>query len=522
VKVNASPFIFGAMLLSYQPAVGYTPTTIIDVGVGSSNELIPRSQQPHFWIRPSLNQGGEITLPFFCPTNYIKIDTNAEPLRMGDLTFTVFSALQSANGAATSTVSVQVFAWAENVSLVGPTCALAMQAKDEYGQGIISGPASGIARVAKQMENVPIIGKFARATNIGASAVSGIASLFGFTNVPVLADTQPYRPGAFPQLASTTISYPVEKLTLDAKNEISIDPTAIGLPTEDSLNISNLIIKDSYITKFNWTGANAIDTLLFKSNITPNMYAMSATTIDQTPLGWISRLFTFWRGDIIFTFKIISSMYHKGRLRISFDPTGTATTNLVNTADTFSSVYTQIVDIAENNEFEVRIPYMSLRSWLECSAATLSNKYATSQTPWQTSGFTNSVNRALHNGTITIRVANRLTSPLAASNIDVLVFVRAADNFEFAGPADMNILQDSANGANVQPGYFVPQSLDEFTEDVEFPIAEQSGDTIVFGDTQKPDTHMYEVYMGEKNSFIANITTEEHVFRISCNQIWWW
>lgn len=38
---------------------------------------------------------------------------------------------------------------------------------------------------------------------------------------------------------------------------------------------------------------------------------------------------------------------------------------------------------------------------------------------------------------IQMRVVNRLTAPEASSDVDVLVFVRAADNIEFAGPNDI-------------------------------------------------------------------------------------
>jgi len=32
----------------------------------------------------------------------------------------------------------------------------------------------------------------------------------------------------------------------------------------------------------------------------------------MTPMAWLSNLFANWRGDVIFTFKIIASQYHKG------------------------------------------------------------------------------------------------------------------------------------------------------------------------------------------------------------------
>jgi hypothetical protein len=210
VLINASPFYYGAMYMGYQPLPNLTPSTIQnDTG---TRYLIPYSQRPHLWIYPQGNEAGEMTLPFFYHRNFINAQLSQEFADMGQLTFLNYTTLQSANGVSSSGVSIAIYAWAEDVKLSGPSVGLALQS-DEYGEGCVSAPASAIANAASWFEDIPIIGKFATATRIGASAVSTIASMFGFTNVPVIADTQPYRPEPFPKMANTDIGFPVEKLT---------------------------------------------------------------------------------------------------------------------------------------------------------------------------------------------------------------------------------------------------------------------------------------------------------------------
>lgn len=219
---------------------------------------------------------------------------------MGQLTFQNFTILQSANGATGAGVTIQIYAWAENVELSGPTIGLALQSKDEYGTGPISRPASAVAQVARSLKTVPVIGRYATATEIGASAVSKIAKTFGWTNVPVISDAQPLRSVPFPQMASAEIGYPVEKLTLDPKNELTVDPSAAGLPSNDELALSNFLTRESYITSFPWTQSNVSDDILWTTAVTPAMWDMNNATnglIAWTPMGLATQLFAHWKED---------------------------------------------------------------------------------------------------------------------------------------------------------------------------------------------------------------------------------
>lgn len=428
VVVNASPFYYGAMRLCYQPLPSFTPSTIInDAG---TRYFIPYSQQPGLWVKPENSEGGEMTLPFFCPRNFLRIQRASDTDDMGLLRFINYAALQSANGVTGQGVTVQVYAWAEDVVLGGPSVGLSMQALDEYGSGPVSGPASTVARYAGMAKGIPVIGKFATATEMGAKAISGIAKLFGFTNVPVIEPTQPIRPSPFPQMASCELGYPVEKLTVDSKNELTIDPSSIGLPAHDDLAIESLVTRQSYLCAATWTTTTPVDTPLFTSRVTPHMFDVTVDPqpkVYRTPMSLVSQLFRNWRGDVIFTFKFVASKYHKGRVRISYDPVNAS----VQTAgDTGSTVFNAIVDLGVENEVEFRVPYQQALAWMSNNTAlTIAEKaFTVSATPTLTlpDDFTN--------GMISMKVLTLLTAPVGTSTVPILVFVRAADNMEFANP----------------------------------------------------------------------------------------
>jgi hypothetical protein len=423
ILINASPFYYGWMKGCYQPLPNFTPTTI---SASSSKELIPYSHRPHVDIIPQQSQGGEMTLPFFYPRNWLRVGKSQDFADMGTLDFVIYAALASANGVTTQACTVQVFAWAENVTLSGPTLALSMQA-DEYGTGPVSGPASTVARLAGMVKGVPIIGKFATATEMGARAIGGIAKLFGFTNVPVIEPAQPYRQLPFPPMASPEIGYPVEKLTLDSKNELTIDPSAVGLPPDDELAIEKIVTKESYIATANWSTSDAVDVLMFSTKVTPFLFDNNGGTPNKlylTPMALVASQFQNWRGDIIFTFKVVASKYHQGRVRIAFDPWSAT---VQSTADVGSSIYNTILDLSESHEAEVRIPFQQALGWLRIDSTT-----TTAGVPFGAGPFT--IDDNAMNGIITLRVLTLLTAPVATSNCKILISARAADNLEFANP----------------------------------------------------------------------------------------
>ncbi len=431
--VNASPFYYGLMMASYFPLPNFTGAGTLTATAGT---IVSRSQRPHVMLLPSDSLGGELKLPFLYPANYLPIQAASDVAEMGLIYYDILAALQSANGVTGQSVTIQTFAWLEDVELQGPTVGLALQS--EYSRtGPISAPASAVAAVASKLTSVPFIGKFAKATEIGATALGSVASLFGFTNVPVLRDTVPYRPSPYPQLASCELGYPVEKLTVDPKNELAIDGAPLGLELEDDLQISRFVQRESILTIASWGTSDLVDAQIFRLNVSPDLHFTVANTaqdtaVYSTPMGYISRMFRHWRGDIIVRFDFIKSKYHRGRVIAAWEPRA-ATNNVASTPNTMGTVATRVMDLGSESSMEIRIPYAQAYPWL---------KNATATTAAPSMYFANNASDAsaisylkdFQNGVLTLRVMNVLTAPVASSTISVVVSVRGADNLEFANP----------------------------------------------------------------------------------------
>jgi hypothetical protein len=207
--INASPFHYGCLLASYKPLQGWIlPAQINTTLLSQDAANVGFSQLTRTYIYPQTSQGGEMTLPYLWPKEWIDATDASELSEVGTLRLCPMTPLQFANAGVGVPITLQIYAWPEELTISGPTVKLAMQSfKDEYGDsgGIISAPASAVAKIAGYLEKAPIIGPFATATNLAASGVSAFAKLFGFTNVPVIEDVKAVIPSPFPQIASPEI-----------------------------------------------------------------------------------------------------------------------------------------------------------------------------------------------------------------------------------------------------------------------------------------------------------------------------
>lgn len=484
IVVNSTPFVYGMIGYTYTPQTGLTFIN------SDGNNKICLSQRPTTWVDLSTSQGSEMVLPFFHYKNWLEIGSLQECHDFGELKIWQLVQASVANAGITSTPSVTVYGWIENVKLYGNTINLAVQSGEEkddsYPNGPVSSVASTIGNAADYFANIPIIGRFAKATSIGAKAVGAIATMFGFTNHPIITDASPIKSQPFHGLASAHISNVVDKLTLDPKNELSISPTTVGLPARDELAIADLTSRESIIATASWATTSASSTLLFASNVCPTMCEASNAVTNQwklvdTPLGMTSRMFSNWRGDIKYRFKIIKTPYHKGSLVINYDPAG----NIITTSDNNNVVQTVIVDISETDEFEIVVPYMAPQSFLRNNPVT--------QNDWAVNGGAISTYDAdYHNGRLTVRVLNNLTAPLDTASASLVVWVSCCDNFELGNPSDLRLVTTN----QYRPSPFQIQSGEETVTKTK---------RFVMGVSTLTTPHIYDVNFGERVASVREL-----------------
>jgi len=484
IMINSTPFLYGGVICTYEPLTdhGYNISTTTN-----PLQLVELTSAPHVWVFPQTNTGGEMVLPFFYDTDWLELTSASDLQAMGKLHIREAIALASANGSVGQSCTIQFYAWAEDVKLSGPTFESAVQSGwssvgtkvfkaatskglDEYAKKPISSIASTIAAMARPLTKIPTIGIFAKATEIGASAVGSIASLFGFTNPPNIVDVLPVRNVPYHAMNSGSIKVPAETLALDPKQELCVDPRTVGLSEEDEMAISYIAGREAYVGEFNWDTTDAPEVDLFNIPVGPTNYqvmpnATSGYEYAMTPACMLSQNFKYWRGDIIFRFKFIASKYHCGRIRLVWDPKANLNTVPANTNTSLN----RIVDISEETDVEVRIPFNQARHFLECPDLQIYEYLGV-----KGSIIGNYYNKELFNGNFHGYVLNSLSAPETTAGITVLMFARMAPNAEFTVPIA------KLDGSH---SYFAPQSGDMIS------ISGASND--------ETDQNQYNVYFGE-------------------------
>jgi hypothetical protein len=134
VVVNASPFYYGYAVCLYQPMFGggYDPGRLHN-STQRVGPFMASTCRQRIDILPSKNQGGEMTLPFIWKANWLKIGVASDFSNMGEFVITSTDVLYNANSTIGTDVTLQVFAWAEDVVVTAPTSELPLQT-DEYRQ----------------------------------------------------------------------------------------------------------------------------------------------------------------------------------------------------------------------------------------------------------------------------------------------------------------------------------------------------------------------------------------------------
>jgi hypothetical protein len=446
VLINGNAFHFGRAILSYIPLPNLDNLTTDRVFV--QQDLIQASQRPHIYLDPTYSQGGELGLPFFYPKNMLSI-VDSEYGEMGELSLHTINVLKHANGA-TDNVTINVFAWAEDVVLSGPTAgtdpALEPQAgSDEYGVGIVSKPASIVARIAGKLSGIPVIAPYARATEIGAGALAALAGAFGYCRPNVLTPTQPFKPNFAGNMANTNMEDSCNKLSLDAKQELTIDPRTVGLSGVDEMGVKNVASRESYLTTFNWATTGAPKgSYLWGSAVTPILWDTNGVNPNQElhlPACCFATLpFQWWRGTMKFRFQIVASNFHRGRLRVVYEPWASAPTL------DYTTNYNRIIDIAEEKDFTLEIGWNQNQPYMQC------HNPGYQAAPFGSS-WTATPGDARTNGSIFLYVVNDLTVPnsIVDNDIQVNVFVSCGDEFEVAGPTSFALKSYTAYSAPVAP-----------------------------------------------------------------------
>lgn len=484
ILINGNGFLYGRCIAAYLPLLGYDTMSL-------SSALLPQtivqdSQQPHVFLDPRNSTGGTIHVPFFFHKNYLSIP-DSEWTDMGKLTVRSINNLKHANGASDQ-VTVSVFAWLENVQLTvltsqEPSTLIPQSGREQVEantKGMISGPASAVAKAAGALKVIPQLAPFATATELAANVTADVARSLGYCRPTVTRDHEPVKPATASSLALCTVPDTTQRVTVDDKNELTIDPAISGLGSADSLAVAEIAKRESYLTTFTWEMGTPAETLLWNARVdpchwaedgfTPNAFYFPACCVAALP-------FKFWNGTMNFRFQIVCSAFHKGRLKIVYDPNFLA-------SNEYNVNYLRVIDIADETDFTVSVgngQQVNLLSHHRPGFDSVTQMYSTTAYASKEEG----------NGVIGVYVVNELTTPNSTVNNDIQINVYISMSDDFEGFVPDNAFQYFKFGAQMGTE-LVPES--ETTTEPDAPV-HSTTEMIAMGNTDSP--LLNKVFTGE-------------------------
>lgn len=449
--VNGNSFYYGRMICDYAVRPDQDTVSLYTTGT-TLNSLMGASQRLHIFIDPTESQGGILCLPYISDVNNMRIP-NADWSVQGTVYMREMSKLKHASGSV-NPVSISIYVWAEDVMLSVPTkensssivaqCGciddsavtpeppkiagfieeefnIEPQTGEYSNGGALSKMMSSVAGAAGKLISYPVIGPYAKATSTIAGAAGSVAQLFGYSRPAQIENQMLIRRQFIGPLTNTDRGDTCVKLTVDSKQELSVDPRIMGIGGTDELQISYIASKESWFAQVPWAISDRVNKLLFTCWVTPNIVNAVGLYYHPTPSAFAVAPFKYWRGSMIYRFNIVASAYHRGRLLFVYAP------NQQIGAGESQTQYSRIVDLSNERDFTMEVGWASERSFLETGGPAQASIWAT--TPIGSSGNT-------MNGTLSVFVLNDLTSSSDTTNNDITinVFSRAADDLNVAAP----------------------------------------------------------------------------------------
>jgi hypothetical protein len=418
--LNGNPFLYGRAMFDYLPLPQNSPLVLNRPLVNA--DIVEASQRPNIVLNPSISDGGEMTLPMFTPSNFVSL-TDGSLNDLGLVTGRQINALKQALGNP-MTVQISVFAWLEDLELMVPTRqSINAKKSDEYGED-----ASDMTPMGKVEKTVgKIVDVATKATKV-AMQVQSVAAFVGLSKPRELTNTLVRDAPAF-NTATANGKSPASTLGLDQKNELSIAPQIAGANAgDDELSLRYIASKESYLGTLVWNSNRAPAAGIGDVkciNVDPMCAVQNGNEYHLTALAFAAAPFLHWRGGIKYRIEVVCSAYHRGRMRISYDPAARTLTADVDEPTQSSFV----VDISDTTNFEFTVGYSQSSGFREVQDLYNLDPVLNENTAWGPSA-------SWGNGVLRFSVVNELTSPDETIDNDIYlnVYVSGCDDLVFANP----------------------------------------------------------------------------------------
>nr|QKE55052.1 MAG: hypothetical protein [Picornaviridae sp.] len=236
--------------------------------------------------------------------------------------------------------------------------------------GVISGVALGLSRSLSALSQVPAFGILSG----GASALKSVGDMaqrFGFCKPNSIAADTLIRPKCMNLSHGAGLDNGT-KMSVFADNGVSPASQWMG-GHDQEMQLQYIIQTPSLLGSVEWYAEAGRGEELFVWPVCPQsesseMKINSSGKVigyEGVPsmVGFVGKMFNYWRGSLRYTFQIVASGFHSGRIRISFEPFG-----LLEGEDMFSpeegmNAPNVVIDVQKETEVAIEVPFVYHDLW---------------------------------------------------------------------------------------------------------------------------------------------------------------
>jgi len=429
VQVNSVATQAGALIAHYVPYSEYMNSHTQWYSASGVTDIVGASGCRRVEMNLANETAMEIRVPLSGPYAAFNLVTGQGSF--GSITLSVYSPLSSQ---AASSCSFTILAWFEDVDVRFPTSAtlttnfaqVGSEMKKMQRTGVISSATGQIGRGIAQVLPVVGLGWLSSPVSMLADGAEFILKALGFSKPAVEA------PNALMKIAPTRFflngdgADTSHKLAISATNALTCVTGWAGTDI-DEMRLDYVAGRPCFTRAFNWSTTDAADTQIFAIPTGPLYTQVLSTkianawvrTVSMPLCAKVASMYSMWRGDLVFTFRVVKTQFHSGRLIASFRPYSYTDTTRTQAQPAYN--YFTELDLSLGTDFTFRVPYVATRPFLFTNYD-MDNAFASSDV------------RNSATGTMTISVMNPLiAASTVASTVEVLVEVHM-ENATFVSP----------------------------------------------------------------------------------------
>lgn len=432
IVVNANKFQQGRYIMYAVQLGGSASTSALAVAAANTNTLVQRTTIPHVEVDLACDSEAIMKIPYVSALNYFPMSALLPGRSVYGAVFQLglVPYVPLSSGTGSSTCGFTIWSHFEDVELIGPAVPQSgsvyskskkkNESETERSQNMrpLSSTLIRVSKAASLFNDIPLLSDYSSTVSWATDILAKTASSFGFSRPNNVGSSSRITRNILPYLStidgadnSLPASYSVKNMVGPA---VGFSGTKI-----DEMDFSYIASIPAWSADVPWGTATGSGALLMERFVSPVTDTFSnvqngLTYVHFKPMSFVAEYFKYWRGSIVYKFKLVKTEYHSGRLCVSFNPASSATgATPIHSLNDSNYLHREIIDIRDCNEFTFVVPYIST-------------------TPYST---TNATKNSCQIGRVAVHVMEPLVAPDTVSGtIRLICEMSAGPDMEFAVP----------------------------------------------------------------------------------------